>query len=708
LLSIQGSTATNAASFGSELINSGSWTLTAGWSTSDSISFAHAGSGGTTALTQAVPIAVGRLYKLVYTQSGRTTSSVTVSMGGTTLTANSTNAVSTSYIYTTTTGALTFTPTATTWNGTIATVSLTEVVNPGFIRLSDSTGAPVIDILGNSASLNNTAVGYQAGLSAFIGGANGANNSFFGNRAGMRIDGGQNNTGIGYTALGGANGATLGATGDENVAVGSGALASNVAGSANTAIGYLALNLNTTGNNTAVGWDAARLNTTGASNVCIGRSSCDRNTTGSRNTVVGYLSYVGNNTGSDNTAVGQGAGNGLAGNNNSFNTFVGSNSGTAILTGNSNTFLGYNTGTTTTTGSNNIILGSNLENATPDGSNQLNIGNLIFGTNLSTTFNGYSGNIGVGTTTPFAKLSVHANNGETNTILFAVASSTATATSTLVRINNIGQLLIGSTLANIVTSSTAIQAQGNILVDVGQQLGSATDGRFRWTPSTGTFNTVTNHIFQVNSVEMERMTAIGVGVGTSTPYTKLGVWGGDTLATTRVFEVSNNASTTLLRVQNDGSMFAPNTASAAVAQTGYWCYDTSGQFIRDTATCLVSAAKFKKNIQPLDIGLKELMKVKPVTYYNKDPQFGAGQQIGVIADQVATIDQRLIVRDSNGDIHGFNYEQYTAWLTKAIQEQQAEIEGKVIVGARSAEENWQWAAMALLVLWNLCLTFKKR
>ncbi|MDP3645825.1 MAG: hypothetical protein Q8R25_01945, partial [bacterium] len=55
------------------------------------------------------------------------------------------------------------------------------------------------------------------------------------------------------------------------------------------------------------------------------------------------------------------------------------------------------------------------------------------------------GKFGVGTTSPFAKLSVHANSGETNPLIFEVASSTASATSSLFSILNTGQIGIGTT-----------------------------------------------------------------------------------------------------------------------------------------------------------------------------------------------------------------------------------------------------------------------
>ncbi|MDE1941102.1 MAG: four helix bundle protein, partial [Patescibacteria group bacterium] len=55
-----------------------------------------------------------------------------------------------------------------------------------------------------------------------------------------------------------------------------------------------------------------------------------------------------------------------------------------------------------------------------------------------------NGNVGIGTSTPSAKLAVSANNGETNTQLFTVASSTANSTTTLFTVLNNGNVGIGT------------------------------------------------------------------------------------------------------------------------------------------------------------------------------------------------------------------------------------------------------------------------
>jgi hypothetical protein len=73
-----------------------------------------------------------------------------------------------------------------------------------------------------------------------------------------------------------------------------------------------------------------------------------------------------------------------------------------------------------------------------------------------------SGKVGVGTTTPFAKLSIGANNGETNTTLFAIGSSTQSATSTLFSVSNTGS----TTLYQIPSSILKTNANGTIVAAI--------------------------------------------------------------------------------------------------------------------------------------------------------------------------------------------------------------------------------------------------
>lgn len=188
------------------------------------------------------------------------------------------------------------------------------------------------------------------------------------------------------------------------------------------------------------------------------------------------------------------------------------------------------------------------------------------------------------------------------------------------------------------------------------------------------------------------------------------------------------AQTTLLRVSTAGLMFAPNTGSSGSAQTGYWCYDANGQFIRDTALCLTSAARFKQDISDISdsTALTEALALQPVSYYYRpdfngsfqsDPNYSS-EQVGFIADQVQQVDPRLVSVETAtttfegqtyapGTVQTFRPDAIAAMLAGAIRAQQTELEA-LKPAAKTAEDNWQWAAIALLIGWNVWLTARRK
>jgi len=63
--------------------------------------------------------------------------------------------------------------------------------------------------------------------------------------------------------------------------------------------------------------------------------------------------------------------------------------------------------------------------------------------------------------------------------------------------------------------------------------------------------------------------------------------------------------------------------------------------------------------------------MRPVTYAWKQ----TGQRdVGFIAEEAAGVRPELVLRDAQGQVQSFDYQHYTAVLTRAVQEQQTEIE----------------------------------
>jgi hypothetical protein len=286
------------------------------------------------------------------------------------------------------------------------------------VGIGTSTPAATLDVNGNFnlPATTSTSVGaINLGGAPFIHACcpKSAGNTFLGTNAGsFSADASASNNANGFnTGVGG--GALLNlTTGYENTALGVDALWANHAGAYNTATGALSLWLNATGsNNTADGAEALTDNTTGAYNTGIGYGALFSNTTGSNNTAVG--ANAGAQTGLNYaTAIGAGA------------TVTESNA--LVLGGTGVSAVNVGIGTTSPTAKLNIVDSTNpavylqtnsgqavrfdISNGTsrilPSGSGaklQIASGNVG---DTGLVYDATALNVGIGTTSPTAKLDV--------------------------------------------------------------------------------------------------------------------------------------------------------------------------------------------------------------------------------------------------------------------------------------------------------------
>jgi hypothetical protein len=86
-----------------------------------------------------------------------------------------------------------------------------------------------------------------------------------------------------------------------------------------------------------------------------------------------------------------------------------------------------------------------------------------------------------------------------------------------------------------------------------------------------------------------------------------------------------------------------------------------------------SSELYKTNISPIRYGLSAVMAMQPVDFVWKE---GSVPDVGFVAEQADNVLPELAVRDKAGNTQGFNYQHYTAVLTRAVQEQQATIEAQ--------------------------------
>jgi hypothetical protein len=260
---------------------------------------------------------------------------------------------------------------------------------------------------------------------------------------------------IGQSAGAGFLATASGVSTSGNIAIGFQALNSATSSTQNTAIGYQAELGNTVSGsgiaiqNTAVGYQALHGITIGAANVAIGDAALFSDTSGSQNTAFGHQTLQANTTGIRNMGIGYQALNANIGGGR--NTAVGYQAG-AGSTASDNTFIGYSSGQSLTAGSGNIFIGQGVDAPVVTGNQQLNIGNVIYGTNIYDVSNVLSstpvnGKVGIGTTTPYAYLSVQVGGdygSRAASTVFAIGSSTAgAATTTLFSIDSNGHKTTG-------------------------------------------------------------------------------------------------------------------------------------------------------------------------------------------------------------------------------------------------------------------------
>lgn len=149
-----------------------------------------------------------------------------------------------------------------------------------------------------------------------------------------------------------------------------------------------------------------------------------------------------------------------------------------------------------------------------------------------------------------------------------------------------------------------------------------------------------------------------------------------------------------LAVTQTGAVSMPSLASSSAPATGSVCWTTGGNLTVDTTlACLSSTIKIKQNIEPLNVGLDEVLNLKPISYRLKPEfdQFNAGYQMGFIAEDVNELDPRLVALDDKGDPRGVRYMQLTALLAKALQEEDKKV----------AQQQWEIYG---LMLWCFFLS----
>lgn len=116
----------------------------------------------------------------------------------------------------------------------------------------------------------------------------------------------------------------------------------------------------------------------------------------------------------------------------------------------------------------------------------------------------------------------------------------------------------------------------------------------------------------------------------------------------------------------------------AVAQSGTVCYNSGTGAITYDATvgCLASTLRVKRDWREItpQQALATVVQLRPGSYSYKDGMgLPTGEQIGLAAEQVEGVDDRLVAFDDNGQVRGVRYQQASALYPAAIQALNAKL-----------------------------------
>lgn len=338
--------------------------------------------------------------------------------------------------------------------------------------------------------------------------------------------------------------------------------------------------------------------------------------------------------------------------------------------------------------------------------------------------NYFAGNAGFGTTTPHWALQASSSTAPQLTLsdgvdidphwsfrntggslYFASSSPTTFATSTydsLSIANTTGIVAIGpqafgnatfdpftasSTFGNLITGNLRLDTDAGVVSAIQLPTASSAAGTIQsLSLNLGQYSTTTLTVYGVsNGGTAGDIVNFGVGVATTSPW--------------RTFDVN-------------GTVGMKGLTTSAVVQQAILCVSSNNEVIAESVACVASAKRFKQNIKDLDVGLDELLKLRPVSFMWKPEYLGnkvdintEGEQYSLVADEVQKIDPKLVSLTTQettfegktypaGTVNGLaDQNHWTALFVQSIKELNAKVEAM-----KNGAYNDTWIKIGFLIM----------
>ncbi len=234
--------------------------------------------------------------------------------------------------------------------------------------------------------------------------------------------------------------------------------------------------------------------------------------------------------------------------------------------------------------------------------------------------------------------------------------------------------------------------------------------------------------FKADSTEVLNLSTGGnVGIGTTgSPSGRLEVHGANDAAILRLVDTANNDRLSVVYNSGAGRTdIYPNHGSIPLGLSGgagtnqphillstsgsitfnagistgtggnYLCIDTSSYLVSrgNGSACTASSIRFKQDVQNLNYGLVDVMKMRSVSYqYKPETNIGSGTHLGFIAEEMNSIIPEAVTHDNTGQIFGIDYEELASVFAKSIQELNLNVETLANTTASSTAVSQSFAA----------------
>ena len=402
-------------------------------------------------------------------------------------------------------------------------------------------------------------------------------------------------------------------------------------------------------------------------NTFLGDNALISLTTGYENTAIGYIALQQNTTGYKNTAVGAYA---LEANTGNENTATGDQALTLNTTGSDNTATGTLALTWNTTGADNTAHGAfALYN------------NYTGSRNVANGFQALRANSSGIDNTATGMNALYTNNGNYNTAdgYKALEKNTTGSSNTASGLNALNKNTTGS--SNAATGAFALYSNGSGI----DNTASGFDALYSNT--IGANNTASGYGALFSNLSGPANTAIGSNALYSTTggsNIALGFQAGFNLTTGSLnIDIGNAgvaAEANTIRIGTVGSQsnaYIAGISGVTVAGGIGVIVDGSGHL-----GTVVSSARFKEAIEPMDKASEAILALQPVTFrYRHELDPDAILQFGLIAEEVEKVNPDLVACDDEGKPYTVRYEAVNAMLLNEFLKEHRkvkELEGAVV------------------------------